>query len=145
MSEQQVINGETGHKYFHMMLNMADDDLNAQEYRLLGHYLRWAGHGGSHEEGIRQTAKVCHMAKSTVEKTRVKLVTKGYLEVTKPTPDEAKEGKPTIITVIDRWNAEIESEVNLTSEAAGVAIEVATTKKPVNFRISYAPSPPTTP
>ena len=49
------------------------------------------------------------------------------------------------ITVIDRWNAEIESEVSLTSEAAGVAIEVATTKKPVNFRISYAPSAPTTP
>ena len=45
------------------------------------------------------------------------------------------------ITVIDRWNAEIESEVNLTSEAAGVAIEVATTKKPVNFRIFYSPSP----
>ena len=49
------------------------------------------------------------------------------------------------ITVIDRWNAEIESEVSLTSEAAGVAIEVATTKKPVNFRISYAPSAPITP
>ncbi|MEJ2427301.1 MAG: hypothetical protein P8075_00030 [Deltaproteobacteria bacterium] len=49
------------------------------------------------------------------------------------------------ITVIDRWNAEIESEVSLTSEAAGVAIEVATTKKPVNFRISYATPAPTTP
>jgi hypothetical protein len=45
------------------------------------------------------------------------------------------------ITVIDRWNAEIESEVNLTSEATGIAIEVATTKKPVNFRIFYSPSP----
>jgi len=45
------------------------------------------------------------------------------------------------ITVWDRWNAEIESEVSLTSEATGVAIEVATTKKPVNFRISYSPSP----
>ena len=49
------------------------------------------------------------------------------------------------ITVIDRWNAEIESEVNLTSEAAGVAVEVATTEKPVNFRIFYSPSAPTTP
>ena len=47
------------------------------------------------------------------------------------------------ITVIDRWNAEIESEVGLTSETAGVAIEVATTKEPVNFRISYSPSPST--
>jgi hypothetical protein len=45
------------------------------------------------------------------------------------------------ITVMDRWDSEIESEVSLTSEAAGVAIEVATTKEPVNFRISYSASP----
>ena len=45
------------------------------------------------------------------------------------------------ITVWDRWNAEIENEVILTDEAAGVAIQVATTKKPVEFRISYSPSP----
>ena len=45
------------------------------------------------------------------------------------------------ITVWDRWNAEIESEISMTSEAAGVAIEVATTKKPVEFRISYSTSP----
>ena len=44
------------------------------------------------------------------------------------------------ITVWDRWNAEIESEVILTDEAAGVAIQVATTKKPVEFRINYSPS-----
>ena len=47
------------------------------------------------------------------------------------------------ITVWDRWNAEIESEVILTDEAAGVAIQVGTTKKPVEFRISYSPSPST--
>ena len=44
------------------------------------------------------------------------------------------------ITVMDRWNAEMESEVILTAEGAGVAIQVATTKKPVEFRISYSPS-----
>ena len=44
------------------------------------------------------------------------------------------------ITVWDRWNAEIENEVILTDEAAGVAIQVATTKKPVEFRINYSPS-----
>jgi hypothetical protein len=45
------------------------------------------------------------------------------------------------ITVMDRWGNELESEVMLTAEAAGVAIEVAATKKPVEFRISYAPAP----
>ena len=45
------------------------------------------------------------------------------------------------ITVMDRWGSELESDVSLTSEATGVAIEVATTKKPLNFRISYSPSP----
>ena len=45
------------------------------------------------------------------------------------------------ITVMDSWGSELESDVSLTSEATGVAIEVATTKKPLNFRISYSPSP----
>lgn len=105
--DKQIIEGENGHKYFHMMLNMADDDLNAQEYRLLGHYLRWAGHGGTHEEGIRQTAKICHMSKTTVEKTRDELQTKGYLEVTKPTSEQAKKGEATRIKVLDRWGENI--------------------------------------
>lgn len=105
--DNQIIEGEAGHKYFHMMLNMADDDLNAQEYRLLGHYLRWAGHGGTHEEGIRETAKICHMGKATVEKTRDKLCTKGYLRVTKPTAEQAKKGEATRIKVIDRWSDNI--------------------------------------
>ena len=41
------------------------------------------------------------------------------------------------ITVTDRWGNALEGEVILTAEAAGVAIEVATTKKPQYFRISY--------
>jgi hypothetical protein len=45
------------------------------------------------------------------------------------------------ITVMDRWGNELEGEVMLTAEAAGVAIEVATTKKPHEFRVSYVPSP----
>jgi len=42
------------------------------------------------------------------------------------------------ITVVDRWRNGLESEVMLTAEAPGVVIEVATTKKPHEFRISYA-------
>jgi hypothetical protein len=45
------------------------------------------------------------------------------------------------ITVMDRWGNQLEGEVMLTAEAAGVAIEVATTKKPHEFRVSYVPSP----
>ncbi len=45
------------------------------------------------------------------------------------------------ITVVDQWGTEVESEVILTAEASGAAIEVATTKKPHVFRISYSPSP----
>jgi len=45
------------------------------------------------------------------------------------------------ITVMDRWGNALESEVMLTAQAAGVALEVATTKKPQDFRISYSPSP----
>ena len=42
------------------------------------------------------------------------------------------------ITVLDRWGNEMESEVMITSEASGVVIEVAATKKPLEFRISYS-------
>jgi hypothetical protein len=45
------------------------------------------------------------------------------------------------ITVVDHWGNALEGDVMLTARAAGVAIEVAATKKPVEFRISYAPSP----
>jgi translation elongation factor EF-1beta len=45
------------------------------------------------------------------------------------------------ITVVGHWGNELEGEVMLTGEAAGVAIEVATTKKPHEFRVSYVPSP----
>jgi hypothetical protein len=45
------------------------------------------------------------------------------------------------ITVSDQWGSEMESEVVMTAEASGVDIEVAATKKPFEFRISYSPSP----
>jgi hypothetical protein len=45
------------------------------------------------------------------------------------------------ITVKDRWGNALEGEVMLTAEAAGVTVEVAITKKPQDFRISYVPAP----
>jgi hypothetical protein len=46
------------------------------------------------------------------------------------------------ITVMDRRGNEVQSEVMMTSEGPGVAIQVAATKKPVEFRISYSPEKP---
>lgn len=46
-----VVSGESGHRYFHQMLNMAEDELDPFEYRILGHYVRRAGHGGGDEVG----------------------------------------------------------------------------------------------
>ena len=45
------------------------------------------------------------------------------------------------ITVVNRRGSEVESEVMMTDQGSRVAIEVATTKKPHEFRISYSPSP----
>ena len=42
------------------------------------------------------------------------------------------------ITVMDRRGNEVQSEVMMTSEASGLAIQVAATKKPVECRISYS-------
>jgi hypothetical protein len=60
----------------------------------------------------------------------------------KLTPKNGKVNNQNLkIAVKDRWGNELEGEVMLTAEAAGVAIEVATTKKPHEFRVSYVPSP----
>lgn len=126
--ELQIVTGETGHKYFHQMLNMADDDLNPHEYRLLGHYLRWAGHGGERKEGIRQTAKVCHMGQTAVRKHRAALAEKGYLRLIEPTPEQLKEGEPTKIIVLDRW-------------AENIARYTQTDTPPVSKQIQGSPKP----
>lgn len=103
-AEQQAIRNESNpHQYFTMMLNMADDDLNPHEYRLLGHYVRWAGHGGTHQESVRQTAKVTRMGKSTVDKMRDALAEKGYIKVIKPSEPDRAEGVATQVIVLDRW------------------------------------------
>ena len=44
------------------------------------------------------------------------------------------------ITVMDRSGNELESEVMVTAAASEVTVEVAATKKPHEFRISYSPS-----
>ena len=45
------------------------------------------------------------------------------------------------ITVEDPWGSELASEIMMTNEPSGVAIEVATETKPHEFHISYSPAP----
>ncbi len=101
--EMQQISGQSPHKYFHMMLNMADDDLDPYQYRVLGHYLRKVGHGGTAQEGIKQTAKICRMSINKLRTTRTDLMKLGYLEVKEPTEAEQAQGIAARIVVVDRW------------------------------------------
>ena len=65
-----------------------------------------------------------------------------YVVKFKLTPKNGKVNNQNLkITVKDRWGNELEGEVMLSAEDAGVAIEVASKEKPQDFRISYSPSP----
>jgi len=89
---QEIKHESTEKKYFHMMLNMADDDLDPYEYRLLGHYVRLT----KCFESTRTTAEKCKMSIGKVAETRRTLQDKGYIKI-----DENK--TPLHITIIDRW------------------------------------------
>ena len=86
------------HKYFTMMLNIAEDDLDPFQYRLLAHYVRWSSEGPM-SEGVRTTAQKCQMSVAKVKTVRDDLVKLGYLKVTPP----AKPGQATTVTVLNRW------------------------------------------
>lgn len=87
-------------KYFHQMLNMADDDLNPYEYRLLGHYRRVCGEGkdGHCWEAVRTTAKITRMSVGKVVSTRQRLSELGYIKILEP----GNETQTTVIVVLDR-------------------------------------------
>lgn len=104
MSDNQTVQDEgRPHKYFTMMLNMADDDLDPFEYRLLGHYVRRCGEDGLCYESIRETARITQMGINKVQKVRDTLMDKGYVKVVKPTLAEARRGATVKVTIIDRW------------------------------------------
>jgi DNA-binding MarR family transcriptional regulator len=86
-------------QYFHIMLNMADDELDPYEYRLLGHYIRV----GVTFESVRTTAEKTKMSVGMVVKTRNRLEQKGYIRL------EAPENANDTITVrvIDRMQENV--------------------------------------
>ncbi|NWF65616.1 MAG: hypothetical protein HXY38_15070, partial [Chloroflexi bacterium] len=85
-------------KYFHIMLNIADDELDVYQYRLLGHYRRVCGDNsdGACWEGTRTTAARCKMSIGKVSKTRRELERLGYIKI-ESRPDDTLR-----ITLVDR-------------------------------------------
>lgn len=107
-NETQVITttGETG-KYFHILLNMADDQLDPFEYRLYGHYVRCARPGTSLREGVETSARITQMSAAKVRAARAELAELGYILVEAPTPDEIKAGIGARVTVLDRMTENV--------------------------------------
>ncbi len=90
-------------KYQHTLPNMAEDELDPFQYRLLGHYIRRYNDGKPHREGIRETAEVCQMSIGKVRSTRKELAEFGYIAFAPATEAERRQGIAGTITVVDRW------------------------------------------
>lgn len=83
-------------RYFHVMLNMADDELDPYEYRLLGHYRRVCGAKNIPcTESTRTTAERCKMSAGKVSETRAALAAAGWIWI-------SDEGNRTVVTLVDR-------------------------------------------
>lgn len=103
----QEIHDSNSRKYFHMMPNITDDDLDLYEYRLYGHYLRVCGakDNGVCKETERTTYKVCGMSRNKFRATRQSLADKGFIKIVQEgiPHEKGKPGQPTIIAMCDVW------------------------------------------
>lgn len=150
---QKIGNEEGENKYFHRMLNMADDDLDPYEYRLLGHYIRV----GTCWEGTRKTAENTKMSIGMVSKVRDKLAANGWIRV-----EYRDNNESCLITVVDRMAENVARysgrsysehsvhEVNTPVHTVNTSvhevnerrtIEEEPKKKPARSRKSSEPSP----
>lgn len=100
--QDQVTDNAPFGKYFHVMLNMADDDLNPYQYRLLGHYRRVCGDNGACWESTRTTATKCKMSTGKVSSTRKELETTGYIHL------QYRDDDTCFITLVDRMAENIQ-------------------------------------
>lgn len=94
--------GRDAARFIHTLPNMADDELDPYQYRLLGHYERRANHTGEIDEGIRDTADACHMSVNKARAARAELAALGYLVLTEPTREEQQRGVATHVQLVDR-------------------------------------------
>lgn len=101
---QQVIADEGGTgKYFHLMLNIDDEQLDPYQYRLLGHYRRVCGaYNKPCTEGTRATASNCKMSTGKVSGARQELAEMGLI-----TLHEQEDGR-LWVTVVDRMRENVQ-------------------------------------
>lgn len=99
-------------KYFHVMLNMADDDLGPFEYRLLGHYIRVCGaeSDGVCFQSVRNIAQATQMSIPKVIEARKTLQATGWIRVVE------QSNKSHRITVVDRMEENIKRYVDQKTE-----------------------------
>lgn len=132
MSRTRTENEAPSHKYFTQMLNIAEDDLDPFQYRLLAHYVRWTGHGGESDESIRATSKATKMSANKVRLTLEELESLKYIAVKRPTPQEARNGKTIHITILDRWMDNISRYQAVSEKTQPVLNLTQDTLKPVS-------------
>lgn len=105
-TQTQNIVGSHDWKYFHVMLNIAEDDLDPYQYRLLGHYIRMVPlieASLRQPESLRETAEACKMSVDKTRDAREQLVALGYITVKAPDGKEKSRGIGARVTIIDRW------------------------------------------
>ena len=94
---QDVHDDAPAGKYFTQILNMADDDLDPYEYRLLGHYKRVIGElNAPCTQGTRLIAEICRMSLGKVTAVRKQLEEKGWIRC------ERRPNNTIRVTLIDR-------------------------------------------
>lgn len=98
-AKQTVRDNGDGRKWFTMLPNICDDDMDAYAYRLYGHYKRVCGEDGECWEATRTTAKACKMGPATVVKYRNWLKEHKWIEVEYP----QRSGDAMTVTLLDKW------------------------------------------
>lgn len=107
---QHVEDKSADRRYFHVLPNIADVDLDPFEYRLLGHYKRVCGETGKCWEAVRTTAATCRMSADKVIGARKSLAAKGWVLV-----DErgTGRGRTVVVTLCDRWKENVDRSANV--------------------------------
>jgi hypothetical protein len=110
--EDQVIRSQASPLvYFHILPNLADEELDPYQYRLFGHYVRVCGaQNKACRESTRVTAKKCQMSHAMVIKTRRQLAELGYIQLHELEVDRQQR---VYVTLLDFWPRNITHFANL--------------------------------
>lgn len=112
-NKPQAVRDDGAGRYFHFMLNMADDDLDPFQYRLLGHYRRSCGaYNKPCRETTRETADKCRMSLGQTSQTRQWLADQHWISV------EHRKNR-LIVTLVDRMPENVARYGRSPDERAG--------------------------